>query len=125
MITDTELFGLTTAQQMSIDRENFEVAHRPSRKDANSGPFHLNCLLDAIEDVARGLRPEPVALFLWSYHVVKVGEQEWRLDWALPLWRKAKAYARQLVDEGLLIDSPVQGGFAFERPEAVIKENEL
>lgn len=126
MITNAELLGLTTAQTMAIDAENFEVAHRPTRKDANSGPFYLDCPLDAIEDVARGgYRGAPtVILFLWD-HVIHIGEREWRLDGRLELWRKARAYARQLADQGLLVDSPIQGGVAFRRPEAVEAKEEL
>lgn len=123
MITDTQLLGLNTAQRMAEEDANAEVMRRLSRKDGPT-PFYLNCPLDAIEDVARGgYRDAPtVILFLHTDHVIVVDDREWRLDSRLKLWRKARAYARQLVGQGLLVDSPIQGGVAFGRPEAVIQK---
>ena len=66
--------------------------------------FYLRCPLDAIEDVARGLRPETAIRFLLARHVVVVGEDRWDLDGDLVLWQKAKAYAGELNHQGLLLE---------------------
>lgn len=118
-ISDKELHGLTESQRMAEEGANAAAMYRLNRKDGPT-PYYLNCPIDAVEDVARNLRSEPVILFQWAYHVIKVGDDEWRLDNDLHIWRKARACAMRLVKEGLLVDQSFQSGFAFGRPESVI-----
>jgi len=80
-------------------------------------PFYIRCPLNAIEDVARGLRPATPVRFLLARHVVVVGGDEWVLDGDLDLWRKAKAYARRLNHQGLLNEVQRQGELIFEKRE--------
>lgn len=105
--------GLTRDQLNEEARQNLEASIY--RHEDGPTPFYLNCPLDYIEDVARGLTEVDIILFLWGYCVIKVGGREWCLDGDLPLWRKARDCARQLQKQGLLDDSVFQGGFAYQR----------
>lgn len=80
-------------------------------------PFYYDCPLDAVEDVARGLRPEAAVHFLLARHMVVVGGDEWRLDGDLALWRKVRAYATELNHQGLLKAVQGQGELVYQRIE--------
>jgi hypothetical protein len=105
MISDAALFGLTEAQRMAEEDENANFMYSCPIKDG----------LDAIEDVARGLRPETTIRFLLARHVVVVGGNEWALDSDLALWRRARAYAEELNHQGLLQAIQGQGELAFQK----------
>jgi hypothetical protein len=78
-------------------------------------PFYVNCPLNAIEDVARGLRPEACVRFLLKRHVIEVGADEWNLDGDLELWQKARAYAGELNHQGYLKAVQGQGELVYQR----------
>ena len=100
-------------QLAELDRQSAEHMI-PTWPWDGPAPYYLNCPLDAIEDVARSLA-EGTILFLWRDHVIRVGEREWSLDGDLPLWRKAKAYAAQLAQQGLLAATPMPGGRTYSK----------
>jgi len=77
--------------------------------------FYFNCPLDAIEDVARGLRSEASVRFLLARHVIEVGGDEWNLDGDLELWQKVRAYAGELNHQGLLEGTQEQGELVYQK----------
>lgn len=113
---DVVLLGLTRIQQNQIDAENASRMYSRPAKDGPT-PFYYHCPLGAIEDVARGLRPETAVRFLLARHVVVVGGNEWALDGDLALWRKARAYARELSHQGLLEGSQEQDELVYRRKQ--------
>jgi hypothetical protein len=81
-------------------------------------PYYFNCPLDAIEDVARGLRPAICVRFLLARHVIEVGRDEWALDGDLELWRRARAYAEELNHQGFLKVINRQGELVYQMKAA-------
>lgn len=96
--------SLTRQQLDEIDRENIECMIPLNRKDGPT-PYYLDCPLDAIEKVARGLRDDDTIMFWPMNHIIQVGQQEWSLDGNLQLWREARFYADKLREQGLLVST--------------------
>jgi len=97
------MLGLTKVQEGEIDCQNAERMYPLNPRDGPA-PYYLagQCPLDAIEDVARELRPESTIMFWPMNHIIEVGQQEWSLDGNLRLWRDARLYADKLREQGLL-----------------------
>jgi hypothetical protein len=98
-ISDKQLLGLR-GELAEMDRQEAARMYPLNTKDGLT-PYRLDCPLDAIEDVARGLAEGTIKFFFRKY-LIKVGDWEWSLDGDLALWRKARAYAASLSSQGLL-----------------------
>ena len=108
--------GLTRVQQEEEDAREAARMYPLTPGDGPT-PYYLpgQCPLDAIEDVARGLRPESTVTFLLKRHIVQVGDLEWSLDGDLSLWREARIYAAHLRGLGLLTSWYSHNGIEYGR----------
>jgi len=105
--------GLTKLQQERMDAQEAARMYPLSPWDGPT-PYYLDCPLDAIEDVARGLA-EGRIVFLLQRHIIQVGEREWSLDGDLALWREARIYAAHLRGLGFLTSWYSRHGIEYSR----------
>jgi hypothetical protein len=99
-----------------IDRRE-EARMYPLTPSDGPCPYYLpgQDLLNAIENVARGLA-EGTIQFFYGTHLIIVGEWRWLLGKDFALWRKAREYASQLERQRLLdIDHYDEFGIKYIR----------
>jgi len=112
-LEEEEAMSISDKELAEMDRQE-EARMYPLSPWDGPTPYYLDCPLDAIEGVARGLA-EGHIVFLLQRHIIQVGEREWSIDGDLPLWREARVYADDFREHGFLTMSRSDGVVEYSR----------